>query len=265
MTVWAPVMFLGEFDMLYCRLEAMQDYDVHHVIVESPVTHRGIPKPLHFTENAAVFASWADRITCVTVDLPQPSPWAREHAQRNAAWPAIASQARNEDVVLIGDLDEIPSPALLEWAGPDVAAVRMRTCLFAADWEVPQAHVPPQCVIAEAGWLRRQAAAGRFLAEVRDARDSWPVFEGGGTHLSWIGGPERQREKLETATCHTELLGTFEGDLIARGERWRTSQDGGGLPVVPVEVDESWPAYVHERRCPAEWFRPRESEVRCVS
>lgn len=259
MTLWSPVMFRDEFDMLYCRLEAVQGHDVVTVITESPVTHRGIPKPLHFAENLDAFRPWADRIIHVPVDLPQQSPWAREHAQRNAAWPVIAGRARDGDTVLIGDVDEIPSPALLEWNGPDVAAVRMRTCLFAADWEVPQMYVPPQCVIAEAGWLRRQAAGGRYLADVRDARDSWPVFEGGGTHLSWIGGPERQREKLETATCHTELLGTAEGDLIASGERWRTSQDGGGLPVVPVEVDETWPAYVHERRCPPEWFRPREA------
>lgn len=252
-------MFRGEFDMLRCRLETMDGWDVMHVLVESPRTHRDVPKPLYWQQRQDEFAQWADRILYIAVDLPQPYPWAREHAQRNAAWPAINGRARNEDTVLISDLDEIPSPALLDWAGPDVAAVRMRTCLFAVDWEVPQEHLPPQCVIAEAGWLRRQAAGGRLLAEVRDARHMYPVLEGGGTHLSWIGGPDAQREKLETATCHTELLGTVEGDLIAAGERWRSSEDGGGLPVVAVDVNESWPAYVYERRCPASWFRPREA------
>lgn len=259
MTLWSPVMFRGELDMLQCRLEAMQGCDVQHVVVEARTTHRGIPKPLHYGQDVLAFEPWQDQITHVVADLPDGSPWQREHFQRNSAWAIIDAEASDDDTVIIGDCDEIPSPALLAWKGPGVAAVRMRVCLFAADWEVPQMYVPPQCVIATAGWLRRQAAAGRYLAEVRDARDCWPVFEDGGTHLSWIGGVEAQRQKLLTATCHTELLNTPEGDMILDGTRYRTSEDGGGLPVVPVDVDESWPAYVHERRCPPEWFRPREA------
>jgi len=256
-TVWLPVMFRDELDMLRFRLEATQDWDARHVIVESPVTHRGVPKPLWYQENATRFALWADRIEHVVTDLPDVPPWGREHAQRDAAWPVIKEQAANTDTVIIGDCDEIPSPALMDWAGPAaVIAVRMRTTLFAVDWEVPPVHLPPQCVAAKAGWLRMM---GSGLAAVRDQRGKWPVFEDGGWHFSWIGGPERQRDKLETATCHTELLGTIEGDMIRDGTRWRTSEDGGGLPVVPVDVDGSWPAFVRERRCPPEWFRPREA------
>ena len=82
----------------------------------------------------------------------------------------------------------------------------------------------------------------------------------GGWHFSWIGGPEAVREKLETATCHTELLGTPEGDLIASGERYRSGgHTAGHLPVVAVDVDESWPAWIADRKCPDEWFRPREA------
>jgi beta-1,4-mannosyl-glycoprotein beta-1,4-N-acetylglucosaminyltransferase len=260
MTIWSPVMFRDELDMLRCRLETMQDYDVQHVIVESKVTHRGIPKSLHFQENQEAFAPWADQIIHVVADLPDGSPWEREHAQRNAAWPYINARARNADTVLITDLDEIPSPALLDWKGPGVISARMKTTLFAVDWLVPDAVLPPTCVAATAGWLRQSAAFGDMgLAEVRDARDRWPELADGGWHFSWTGGPERQRQKLLTATCHTELLGTPEGDMILDGTRYRTSEDGGGLPVVPVDMDESWPAYIWERRCPAEWFRPREN------
>lgn len=259
MTVWLPIMFRDEMDMLRFRLEATQDWDAITVIVESPTTHRGVPKPLWYQENAAQFAPWADRVRHVVTDLPDAAPWGREHAQRDAAWPVIRDGAANGDTVIIGDCDEIPSPALMGWVGPGaVVSARMRTFLFAVDWEVPAEFLPPTCVAAKAGWLRMMGAG---LAAVRDQRGKWPVLDDGGWHFSWIGGPERQREKLETSTCHTELLGTVEGDLIASGERWRTSQDGGGLPVVPVDVDETWPAFVRERRCPEAWFRPREAAV----
>ena len=90
----------------------------------------------------------------------------------------------------------------------------------------------------------------------------------GGWHFSWTGqgGPAWQAAKLDEATCHTEILGTAEAGLIRSGARWATAQDGGGLPVRPVTVDETWPAYIYERRCPAAWFRPasRSQAVRMI-
>ena len=132
----------------------------------------------------------------------------------------------------------------------------MRVFIHAVDWEVPPEHVPPQCVIATAGYIRRN---GGSLAAIRDRRDQYPVIEDGGWHFSWQGGPEAAKDKLLTATCHTELLTNGEGDLIADGTRYRTAENGGGLPVVPVDVDETWPEWIRARKCPAAWFRPRET------
>jgi hypothetical protein len=33
-----------------------------------------------------------------------------------------------------------------------------------------------------------------------------------------------------------------------------------GTKMLPVDVDATWPRWVYERRCPANWFRPREQE-----
>jgi hypothetical protein len=259
MTTWDCFMLRDELAMLECRLETMAAYpDVKHVLVESPITHRGVAKPLHYADNRERFAPYAHRIVPMVADTPiNREPWNVEHAQRNTAWLHIGRYARPGDMVLICDVDEIPSAAMMAWPGDMVASVYMRTFLFAVDWEVRK-ELPPTCVVATAGYLRMQAAAGAGLAEVRDRRDLYPSIHDGGWHMSWLGGPEKQREKLETATCHTELIGTREGDLILSGARYRTSEDGGGLPVVPVDVDSTWPAYVFERRCPASWFRPRE-------
>ena len=261
MTIWAPVMFRDELDMLECRLEALEAWDVTTVIVEAPITHRGVPKPLYYAENADRFKRWADRIVHVKPARPQgAAPWEREHNQRQAAWPVIAKHAELDDVVLICDTDEIPSPALLSWTGPDVVAAYMKTTLFAVDWLVPGDYpLPPTCVAAMVSYLHQQFAERRGLGAVRDGRSGYPVIADGGWHFSWTGGPARHLQKLETATCHTEIIGTPEGDLIASGERWRTGKDGGGqnIPVTGVDVDATWPAYVYERRCPAEWFRPR--------
>lgn len=269
--IWVTTMFLDDWDMLQCQMEALADVEAMVLAVESPWTHRGAPKPLHLQENPRRWAYWKQQHKLVPVtarNLPTGADdhWGREHAQRNAAWHVIASLAADDNPVLICDADEIPSRELLDflpkWASNPAStalAIPMRTCLFAVDWEVT-IPLPPTCVAATVGFLRRHMEAGVTLGQVRDKRESFRRFPGhGGWHLSWIGGPEKQREKLLRTTCHTELLGSPEGDLIASGERWRTSQDGGGLPVTPVDVDETWPAFVYERRCPENWFRPREA------
>ena len=246
-------MFRDELDMLAMRLE--ETTWARTVLVESTVTHRGIPKPLHYLENEARFASYA--VDHVVAPLPDDlNPWVREHAQRNAAWPVIDAEADDSDLVFICDCDEIPLLEALD--GPvlgDVVALRMRTFLYAVDWEADsQDALPPTCVVTTAGYLRKHDGD---LAGVRDKRDSYPVVRDGGWHFSWLGGPEAQRRKLETATCHTELIGSDEGRRIADGSRYReATTDGTGIPTVAVQVDDTWPPAIRERRVPAEWFRP---------
>lgn len=259
MTVWCPVMFRGELPMLECRLNELDGFDVQHVVVEAPMTHRGVTKPLVYGLTRSLFRRWSDRFHYVIDnDLRAGAdPWVNEHHQRNSAWRVIDELGADGDLVIIGDLDELPSAELLAWEGPWITAVRMRTCVFAVDWEVA-APLPPTCVAARLGFLRSRITGATGLAELRDSRGVYPQFARGGWHLSWLGGPEAQKQKLDTATCHTELLNSPEGKLIADGTRYRTGENGGGLAVKPVDVDESWPRWVFERRCPATWFRPRE-------
>jgi hypothetical protein len=258
-------MFKDEHDMLTCRMEAFADApgEVRHVFTESQFTHRGVRKLLNFP--VLSFAGDPE-VRYVAVDWePDRDPWVNEHVQRNAAWKVIDAEAADDDAVLIMDVDEIPNGSLLAWLeGPGrealenfgAVSVAMKTFLFAVDWVCP-APLPPTCVAASVAFLRRRAAEGAYLAEVRDRREDYPVFEGGGWHFSWCGGVTRQRQKLLTATCHTEIMKTPEAELILSGARWRSDENGGGLPVVPVEIDDSYPAYVREGRCPPSWFRPR--------
>ena len=185
-----------------------------------------------------------------------PNPWVREHVQRDAAWLAILKAgAQDEDIVLITDADEIPSLSALAWEGPGAVTLFMKTTLYAVDWLVPPSYpLHPSAVAATVGYLRQH---GGQLGAVRDGRYSLPVITDGGWHFSWLGGPERQREKLESATCHLELLNHPEAELIRSGARYRDGASGGGIPVIPVDVDETWPQWIRERKCPPEWFRPR--------
>ena len=245
--IYDCVMLRDELDMLQMRLEEMAGYDVRHVIVEAAVDHQGHPKPLHYAGNRERFAPWAGRITHIVADgLPDdPNPWVREHAQRDRAMAALADAAPG-DVVLIADVDEIPSQAALEAKPRPAAALQQKVCAFAVDWLGFRERTS---VIATAGYAQEHG-----LAATRDLRNTWPVIWGGGWHFCWLGGREACLQKLD-AFCHLEAReivrqGIESGDFIERG-LWNVTR------LQPVEVDERWPAMIREHRCPPEWYRPR--------
>src|SRR5688572_27564099 len=102
-----------ELDMIECRLTELENIpNLTHVFVEADVDHQDHPKPYHLTENIERFDQWKDRLVVVRASgLPtaseNPDPWAREHAQREFVREAF-TDAEPDDVILHGDLDEIP-------------------------------------------------------------------------------------------------------------------------------------------------------------
>src|SRR5690242_12465786 len=111
-------MMNNELDMLECRLHELENRVDHHVLVEAAYTHRGVPKPLTFQENKDKFSAWENRITHIIVpEFPEPDPahtpreaaWAREHFQRDSAKSFLDDFCAPGDIVLISDLDELPS------------------------------------------------------------------------------------------------------------------------------------------------------------
>ena len=249
--IWDCMMYRDEADMLAMHLE--ETPQVHkYVLVESNITHRGDPKPWNY------MGDYPDRVITVRTEIdPELTPWQIEHTQRDAALGALeAAGADLDDVVIISDVDKIPSQTALAWTGWPVVSLRMRTTLYAVDWVVPDDKLPSQAVMCTLRFLK--SMAGSSLSWALDNRHRFPQLGDGGWHFSWLGGPEKQAEKLDTGTCHTEILDTPEAALIRSGARYRDGADGGGLPVVAAVVDSTWPAMIRERRCPPEWFRPAE-------
>jgi hypothetical protein len=90
---------------------------------------------------------------------------------------------------------------------------------------------------------------------MRDSRTVNTALPDAGWHMSWLGGRERTKKKLGS-TPHTEIVESttpgIESDLYLR-----EGIHVDGVCMTPVDVDGTWPAFVFERRCPSEWFRPR--------
>jgi beta-1,4-mannosyl-glycoprotein beta-1,4-N-acetylglucosaminyltransferase len=76
-----------------------------------------------------------------------------------------------------------------------------------------------------------------------------------GWHFTWLGGQEAQQAKLESF-CHPEVAQRIQVGLT--NDTYMTEGfHADGTKLLPVDVDDTWPAMIHERRCPESWWRPR--------
>lgn len=252
--IFDTFMMNDELDMLECRLTELEDIpNIIHVAVEADVDHQDHPKPYHLSENLDRFEQWKDRLEVVRATaLPtyadDPDAWSREHAQREwAGQGLIRHGASSDDVVLHGDLDEIPTAVAARNVRPRGFVAFDTACYsMAVDWQHPDR------------WRGTVAALAKNVttfSAMRDVRNFAPGLPAAGWHLGWLGGPEAQLRKLN-AFCHPEIAGrTLDG--IEQNFWLEQGWHVDGRKLIPVDVDDTWPRWIAERRCPESWFRDR--------
>jgi beta-1,4-mannosyl-glycoprotein beta-1,4-N-acetylglucosaminyltransferase len=101
--------YLDEDLLLNLRLNILNDYVNYFVIIEGNKTWQNNPKDFQFDINK--FIKFKDKIIYIKVtDLPDgDDPYRRENFQRNCILRGIKN-AKEDDLIMISDLDEIPNP-----------------------------------------------------------------------------------------------------------------------------------------------------------
>ncbi len=243
--IWDTFLFAAELDVLEMRLATLAPVVDRFVLVESATSHAGRPKPLYYQENRERFSGYpvvhivADRLPGGMLDAEDGQ---REHCARGI------EGAGPEDLILHGDVDEIPDPAVIRHlptgtpTGPTV--FEQALYMFAVDWQHPDWW--PGTV----AFLRGTGPVS--FGAVRGARHTAPRVRGG-WHFSWLGGPDAIDLKVRLSG-HPDLLPVLELN------RDRLAYEQGRTPwgnLEPVDVDDSYPAWIRDRKCPPSWFRPR--------
>lgn len=252
--IFDAFMLNDDLDVLEARLYELEGIpNLTHVIVEADVTHQDEPKPSYLSDSWERFSPWHDRIHRVwATGLPTKEeasdPWAREHAQREFIGLGLRG-ADNHDVVMQSDVDEIPNPLVVRNLRPTgVIGLEQRMACFAVDWLHPDPWY---------GTVASRVGQVKGFGYFRDVRNICPHVPNGGWHLSWMGGDDANLRKLNSF-CHPEVADRIHAGLTAGGNRFR--EDGYHVDLKkmhPVDVDETWPKWVVERKCPDIWWRPR--------
>lgn len=245
-SVWDSFTFFNEFDVLEIRLEELDAVVDRFVVVEATRTFSGKPKPLFFQENRARYERFLPKIVHVVVeDLPEDGPaWGREAFQRDAILRGLGDAAP-DDLVLIGDVDEIPRASAVRYLvenQADAAVTFQNTYYWKLNFQNVRgaAHDPLTLLVR-----RRLLGTPQ---QWRLARFGLPGLGGAGWHFSYLGNEEAIRRKID-AFSHQEFnKPEFTETILERLERGEDLFRREGFEWRVVDVDESFPAWVLANR-----------------
>lgn len=264
--------FFNELDLLEIRLNTLNKVVDKFILSESPLTHTGNPKPLYYAENKDRFAKFNDRIVHIVVeDFPEmpdnmtvrEKAWTRENWQRNALIRGLPENIKDDDILLMSDLDEIPSPEYVQKAvSAPVGVTRLDLkayCFFInlrnvsypiwnngtriLTWRTfndPRTYAQSEygeCCVAAVN-QGPSATRVRFLKPDK-------ILKPAGWHFSYLGGVEAIQRKIKSI-AHTEFdtakRASLENirDTLAKGKSLFNSYER----FLPELLDASFPVFI---------------------
>lgn len=230
--------FFNELDLLEIRLRLLDEVVDYFVLCEAPFTFRGAPKDLVFSQAGSRFEQWSSKIIHLVYNGPvQEDPWHNEWGQRDFLIDGL-SRAGPEDLILLGDCDEIPAPA-------NVAARPVKRMLLGHRQRLSQGWVNrvQGTWVGTRSLVRRNIARYGALSDVRKQPESDIEIVDGGWHFSSFGGADVMKTKLHSF-AHSEMDIPYVTD--ARRLHVEFDEAAGSFTWIPL--DDSFPALFREPR-----------------
>lgn len=241
--VYDCVMAFNETDMLELRLQTLYDVVDQFVIVEAGQTHSGQPKPSWIGDalQSERFAPYADKVIYhYAATLQGDHSWTRERNHRGLISSVLRYFAAPEDLIVVGDVDEIPNPDIIPSIG-NMATLELDFMYYSFHHRVKMGWGIGACrwgVCQDANAIRR----GEFGVAA-------PTIPNAGWHLSYLMQPEQVVEKIRAFMHHDWADNdprVLNRDYIA--EKMRTGGDiwGRDLEIEYVQFPENLPHPVRE-------------------
>lgn len=265
--IYDCIPFFNELDILNLRLHILDPIVDKFIIEEATVTFSGQPKELCFEKNKAMFQKFLPKIEYIVVaNSPvDTTTHLRDKFQKNALADGL-SGARDEDVILLSDVDEIPNPNVIKKIAADFdpdkvyhLAQRMFYCflnmeemsgnLLSITGEFPG--------VERRMWLgtkvfSKKSIPMKGIIELREASvtdENAVRVADGGWHFGYMGSWQeadvsRRIGTKVVAAAHQEY--NNEDILKEAADRLILGQDifGRDARFERVEVDETYPEYL---------------------
>ena len=275
--VYDCIPFFNEIDILKLRLHILDPIVDKFVIEEATVTFSGEPKELCFEKNKELFKEFLPKIEYIVVDNSpvDTTTHLRDKFQKNALVKGL-SDATDDDVIILSDVDEIPNPKVLKEIIANFdndkiyhLAQRMFYCflnmeevsgnLLSITGEFP--GVERKLWLGTKVFSKKNIPADGII-QLREASVTSPDavrVSDGGWHFGYMGSSSEKdvAKRIGTkvvAAAHQE----YNDDVLLAeaADRLLLGQDmfGRDAKFERVEVDESYPEYLLAHRAEYEYL-----------
>ena len=270
MKVFDSFIFFNELELLELRLNILNDVVDYFVLTESPFTVSGNEKPLYYQENKDRFGKFNDKIVHnITETIPNdysnylvkkqfhtdysstddsgnryidlPIRFQRAVYNREcSAYGLVKGGAKDEDLILTSDADEIINPQVLEdlsWFDPTNNYVcYQRAFYFKLNY------------LYQENWKGTRLCTFEHLKKttVDRLRTDWHkahMIEDGGWHWSFFGDADNYRLKIASYE-HTENNIPQITDNIEEKIEKGLDPLGRSNTLISVHIDDTFPEYI---------------------
>jgi beta-1,4-mannosyl-glycoprotein beta-1,4-N-acetylglucosaminyltransferase len=273
--------FFNELDLLQIRLETLDPVVDYFIISESTKTHSGLNKPLYYEENKSRYKKFHHKIVHQIVrDTPKNIPecrmlnniyaekvinsnwfdrreesYVRDTYEKEVLLKAIGEVASPYDMVLFGDLDEIPKPESVEMMKTDYD----KNAIYYFKHDMFYYYLNLQKKNED--WIgtlglsyEKLVKENKSLCEMRTNKSGKAIYNAG-WHFTYMGGVDKIRQKinswgeqsLNTSRTHNHLEDNVKNcirygrDLFFRPATWEVREiNDGTFPPYLVENQEKF-------------------------
>lgn len=283
MKVFDSFIFFNELELLELRLNILNDVVDYFVLTESPFTVSGNEKPLYYQENKDRFRKFNDKIIHnITETIPNDysdylvkKPFHTDYSSTDesgnryislpirfqravynrecSAYGLVKGGAKDEDLILTSDADEIINPYILEnlnWFNPTNNYVcYQRAFYFKLNY------------LYQENWKGTRLCTFEHLKNttVDRLRTDWyksHMIEDGGWHWSFFGDADNYLLKIASYEHTENNIPQITNNIEEKIEKGLDPL-GRSIPISVVPIDDTYPEYIiNNQKKYSEFIKP---------
>tara|TARA_B100001093_G_scaffold154368_1_gene147029 strand:- start:489 stop:1295 length:807 start_codon:yes stop_codon:yes gene_type:complete len=260
MHIYDCFQYYNEEHILELRFNILDKFVNKFVIVESTVNHQGKSRELHFDINK--YKKFKNKINYIIVDdtpenIKKPHKGGEslvEQHQRNSIIKGIKN-ARENDLIILSDVDEIPNlNKLNEFDKKNYAVFSQKMFMYKLNLlnlEENNWHGSKMCLkkkFKSPQWLRNLKFKKYPLWRIDKTRNI-QVINNGGWHFAYLQSPENISKKIKSF-AHGEFNKDEFINIKKIEERIKNNKDifNRGFNLKKINIDESFPDYIFKNQ-----------------
>ena len=263
--------FFNELDILDLRLNILSDYVDYFVLVESSITHSGVPKPFFYEQNKFRFREFEKKIIHYKVfDTPSDFlnlknsedpivtkinqyietqtnrfnrltqiDYGRDFFQKECVRRPL-SICDDDDIIMISDADEIPNPKLLK----KIQELDLDNKIYSLNQKTYYYYLN---VLKQDDWYGTKLSKFKNIKnlsfnEIRGDEKLSSRISNGGWHFSFMGGKEMVLKKILSYSARDHVNSNVILNLQENIDNDVDPFFRGKLQI--VKLDETYPEYL---------------------